>query len=100
MRDMTPDDIRRIRKEIGFSQEEFARTMWVTFGTVNRWEVGRSAPSPIHLRLLNLLKESLTRPAVRASLQSPRAHDPMFFLYQLLEPLYGPTASVKPRRRR
>jgi len=100
MRDVTPDDIRRIRKELGFSQEEFARTMWVTFGTVNRWEAGRSAPTALNLRVLSLLKESLARPAVRASLQSARAHDPMFFLYKLLEPLYGQGAPAKPKRRR
>lgn len=98
MRKMTPAGIRRIRKTLGLSQEEFARTMLVTFGTINRWEVGRTAPLGIHLRMLHLLEESLASGSFKANLHNPRAYDPMFFVYQLLEPLYGQVTSKKQRR--
>ena len=33
--------IRKIRKAAGLTQEEFARFLWVTYSTLNRWEAGR-----------------------------------------------------------
>jgi putative transcriptional regulator len=77
---MTPVRVRKIRKAIGFSQEDFARTLWVTYTTVNRWEAGRAAPSGMHHRILVLLEQGLNRPSFRAALRDPRAGDPMFLL--------------------
>ena len=34
--------IRKIRKAMGFSQEEFARFLWVTYSMLNRWEARRA----------------------------------------------------------
>ncbi len=85
---MTPKRIRKIRKALGFSQEDFAHTLWVTWSTVNRWEIGSAAPTGMNLRIMMLLEHGLATPAFRKTLRDPRAADPMFLLFRLLEPLY------------
>ncbi|MGH9687434.1 MAG: helix-turn-helix domain-containing protein [Candidatus Acidiferrales bacterium] len=89
MASMTPARVRRIRKALGFTQEEFARTIWVTYTTLNRWEAGRACPTGMHLRILRLLEENMTKPTFQAVLRDPRASDPMFLLQRMLDPLYG-----------
>lgn len=37
--------VKKIRKELGLSQEHLARELGVTFSTVNRWENGKSKPN-------------------------------------------------------
>ncbi|MGH9690345.1 MAG: helix-turn-helix domain-containing protein [Candidatus Acidiferrales bacterium] len=88
-RKMSPSQIRKIRKAIGFSQEQLARLLWVTYSTINRWEAGRAAPSGLHLRILLLLKKETSNPVIRATLRDPRSADPSFLLYRLLESSYG-----------
>jgi len=44
---MGPGDIKRLRDFLGWSQEKLARELGVSFSTVNRWERGRSRPSPL-----------------------------------------------------
>lgn len=39
--------IRRLRDRIGLTQVEFAQRIGVSFATVNRWENGQTAPSPL-----------------------------------------------------
>ena len=85
---MTPARVRKIRKALGFTQEEFACTLWVTYTTLNRWEAGQAAPTGMHSRILDLLESNLTRPSFQEALRDPRATDPMFLLYLLLQPLY------------
>lgn len=53
---MNPEDIRRIRSLLGWSQERFARELGVSFCTVNRWERGRTRPSPMGLNALKALE--------------------------------------------
>jgi transcriptional regulator with XRE-family HTH domain len=105
-RKMSPSQIRKIRKAIGFSQEQLARLLWVTYSTINRWEAGRAAPFGLHLRILLLLKEKISNPAFRATLRDPRSADPSFLLYRLLDFSYADRSSrrsfpakAKPRRR-
>jgi transcriptional regulator with XRE-family HTH domain len=86
---MTPRRIQKIRKALGLSQEDFAHILWVTWSTVNRWEIGNAAPTGMNLRILILLEHGLAKPSFRKTLRDPRATDPMFLLYCLLEPLYG-----------
>ncbi len=45
--------IQRIRKALGISQEDLARELGVSFGTVNRWENGKVNPSKLAKRQLN-----------------------------------------------
>ncbi len=39
--------IRELRQITGLTQEQFAAALGVTFSTINRWENGRSKPSPM-----------------------------------------------------
>jgi len=49
--------IRNLRLEIGLTQEQFAAKVGVTFSTVNRWESGKSKPSPLAMRQVKALEE-------------------------------------------
>ena len=50
-----------LRKRLGMTQEQLARELGVTVGTVNRWENGRFRPSPLALRGLERLAERVTQ---------------------------------------
>ncbi|RCJ20247.1 XRE family transcriptional regulator [Nostoc sp. ATCC 43529] len=39
--------IRELRLLTGLTQEQFAAALGVTYPTINRWENGRSKPSPL-----------------------------------------------------
>lgn len=39
--------IRELRLLTGLTQEQFAASLGVTYGTINRWENGHSRPSPM-----------------------------------------------------
>ena len=43
------EKIRRVRVEVGYSQEQLARELGVSFATINRWENGKSEPRQIAL---------------------------------------------------
>lgn len=49
------DLIRKVRKELGQSQEQFAQAVGVSFATVNRWENGKTVPSQLARRALGEL---------------------------------------------
>ena len=50
--------VRDLRKTMGISQEKLAQRLRVSFPTVNRWENGRSKPSPLALKQIeDLLKD-------------------------------------------
>jgi DNA-binding XRE family transcriptional regulator len=95
---MSPTRLRKIRKTLDFSQEDFAHILWVTWTTINRWENGAAKPYGIHLRILQLLERGSATRSFRATLEDPRAGDPMFLLYRLLQPLYRDAALTRPRR--
>jgi putative transcriptional regulator len=50
--------IKQLRRQLGLTQEQFARKVGVTCGTVNHWENEKRTPHPylIH-RLLEIKKE-------------------------------------------
>jgi putative transcriptional regulator len=53
-----PRIVRELRERTGLTQEKFAARLGVTFPTVNRWENGRTRPSPLALRQIeDLLRE-------------------------------------------
>ncbi|MBW2150010.1 MAG: helix-turn-helix transcriptional regulator [Deltaproteobacteria bacterium] len=47
--------IRELRSKLGLTQEQFAAKVGVTFSTVNRWESGKSKPSPLAMRQIEEL---------------------------------------------
>jgi DNA-binding transcriptional regulator YiaG len=44
--------IHDLRLACGLTQEQFAPTLGVTYTTINRWENGRSTPSPMAMKLI------------------------------------------------
>ncbi|MEK6791808.1 MAG: helix-turn-helix domain-containing protein [Deltaproteobacteria bacterium] len=72
---MGPEDIKRIRQCLGWSQEALAREVGVSFCTVNRWERGKSQPSPMAIRILEGFRGknglSNSRKMVRFALKYP-----------------------------
>ena len=52
---LIPDKLRLIRQTKGYSQEELARQLKVSFPTVNSWERGRSTPYPRHQHAIDTL---------------------------------------------
>ena len=54
-------DIADLRRKLNMTQEQFARELGVTVGTVNRWENGRFRPSPLAERAIKKLTARLRR---------------------------------------
>jgi DNA-binding transcriptional regulator YiaG len=57
-RDDRADTIKRLRNQLGLTQEQFAAKVGVTFSTVNRWEAGRCKPSPLAWREIERLSRT------------------------------------------
>ena len=58
--DLSPEDVRDIRKQMGFSQGEFAGKLGVSPGTISNWETGRSRPRPVNVKQLQKLAENIS----------------------------------------
>lgn len=41
------ETLKYIRKQLNFTQEQFARELNVSFSTINRWENSRTTPSTL-----------------------------------------------------
>ena len=53
-----PRLIRILRDRTGLTQEKFAAKLGVTFPSINRWENGKTKPSPLALKQIEyLIKE-------------------------------------------
>ena len=39
-----PELVRKVRRQLGISQEELAHRLGVSFATINRWENGKTTP--------------------------------------------------------
>ncbi len=53
-----PIDIKAIRRDFGFTQEELARELGVTLSTVSKWEQGLFSPSRLaREKIQKLLKK-------------------------------------------
>lgn len=48
-------DIKATREKLGLTQEQLAQKIGVSFKTVNRWENGKSKPSPMARKLLEII---------------------------------------------
>lgn len=53
-------DIRTLRERLKLTQEALARKLNVSYGTIVRWEAGRSRPSPMAEQLLDALENTTT----------------------------------------
>ena len=51
--------IRDVRLLTGLTQEQFAPTLGVTYTTINRWENGRSKPSPLAMGKIEEMLEKM-----------------------------------------
>ena len=49
--------VKKIRLALGLTQEEFAHQLGVTLSTVNRWENGRTTPSRLAKKQIEMLME-------------------------------------------
>jgi DNA-binding transcriptional regulator YiaG len=58
-------DVRELRHRLGMTQERLAQYMGVSFATINRWERGRSKPSPLAMQRLRDLERMLTENATQ-----------------------------------
>ncbi len=54
---MRPAEIRRLRTDLGISQEKFAKAFGVSFATISRWESGKAEPSTDQEQQLEALRE-------------------------------------------
>lgn len=50
-----PKHIKSLRKKLGFSQEELAQKLGVSFTSVNRWENQQTKPSKLARRQIEAL---------------------------------------------
>jgi len=58
---MTPNQLKRMRLEMGLSQQAFAALLGFSFVSINKWENGGSPPAGLHEVVLVLLKNALRR---------------------------------------
>lgn len=60
------EKIRYCRTTKGWTQEQLARNLGVSLNTVQRWELGKSRPSPLAMeKLQQLLGDVLEREQIR-----------------------------------
>lgn len=54
-------EIAELRRRLNMTQEQFAREVGVTVGTVNRWENGHFNPSPLAAKAIKKLTARVQR---------------------------------------
>ena len=60
------DKLKHCRVSKGWTQEQLARSLGVSLNTVQRWESGKTRPSPLAMeKLQELLKDILERDQLR-----------------------------------
>lgn len=52
--------IRELRLETGLTQEQFAAHLGLTYSSINRWECGRSKPSPLAMQKVDGMLNSMS----------------------------------------
>ena len=58
-RDDYPDRIKRLRADLGFTQQSLAKELGVSFASVNRWENGQTKPSQLSWNQLHQLEMNI-----------------------------------------
>ncbi len=59
--EMTPEEIRQLREELGVSREKFAKAFGLSLATISRWESGKAHPSSDQKEQLEALEELVRR---------------------------------------
>ncbi|MCK5616632.1 helix-turn-helix domain-containing protein [Candidatus Pacearchaeota archaeon] len=54
---MTGKEIKTLRQSLGLSQEDFARKLFTTAGTVSRWERNKVTPIKLCQKELSKIKD-------------------------------------------
>ena len=54
--------VKQARKRLGLTQLQFAKTLGVSFQSVNRWERGRTKPLPIVLKQIEAMVREMGEP--------------------------------------
>ncbi|MCI9112554.1 MAG: helix-turn-helix transcriptional regulator [Eubacterium sp.] len=47
------EDIKKLRRKLFLSQEDFANELGISYATVNRWETGKSKPTYKNMKLID-----------------------------------------------
>lgn len=56
---MFGDIIKKVRTQLGITQEQLARELDISFSTINRWENGHTSPSKLaRMRLLEFCRNN------------------------------------------
>ena len=75
---MSPTELRAFRESIGASRREFARRLFISEPTLERWERGRGGPREVHQHILRGMRERLGSPHPEAYFQyDPATAEPM-----------------------
>ena len=56
-----PELVKKVRKQLGISQEDLAHALGVSFATVNRWENAKTSPSKLAQTQFNLFCEDMRK---------------------------------------
>ena len=67
---MTGDEIRTLRTTLGWTQEQLAQHISVSWTSVNRWETNKVGASPLAVRALEALAQQM---AIRRAADAKRA---------------------------
>ena len=59
---ITPEALRALRKQYGWSQHDLAEELFVHWGTINRYENGHTSPRGPRLRYLQRLISGQAKP--------------------------------------
>ena len=49
------EELKKLRQQQGWSQEDLARNLGVSFATVNRWENGKTKPSRLSVEKIQVV---------------------------------------------
>ena len=55
------EELKKLRQQQGWSQEDLARNLGVSFATVNRWENGKTKPSRLAVEKIQVVAKRKNR---------------------------------------
>ncbi len=84
------DELVRVRRALGLSQEQMARLLGVSFASVNRWEGGHSSPTGSSQDLYQAIKAALNAGVAPDAIVRASNNQRGVFLYTLFKLAYGP----------